>query len=265
MSLVNPDTGELIAQCTPDEARALTDKIKVAVEATWQLVATAYERRAWAALGFASWDDYCTREFGTSRLRLPREERQEVVASLRESGLSLRAIAAVTGEHFSTVSRELAGVANATPGGAKPVETRFKESMKVTGTDGKTYRASHVNAGKLSMDDPKRLAKLRDGAARGMDRDQLAADLGLDRRYLARIITRHSIAIPADVASNVRRIDSNRLVGEGVMTIDGAVSGLRLAVIGDLDPDQVEGWIASLTDSLSFLNKFRKQMKETIQ
>ena len=53
-------------------------------------------------------------EFGTARLRLPREERAEVVASLRESGLSVRAIAAATGDHYSTISRELSGVANAT-------------------------------------------------------------------------------------------------------------------------------------------------------
>jgi len=52
------------------------------------LVKQAYTERAWDALGYASWDEYCTREFGTSRLRLPREERAEVVASLRESGLS---------------------------------------------------------------------------------------------------------------------------------------------------------------------------------
>lgn len=39
-----------------------------------------------------------------------------MVASLRESGLSLRAIAAATGESKDTVSRALnAGVANATP------------------------------------------------------------------------------------------------------------------------------------------------------
>jgi transposase-like protein len=53
--------------------------------------------RSWSALGYESWDDYCTREFGTSRLRLPREERSEVVSSLRESGLSIRAIASATG------------------------------------------------------------------------------------------------------------------------------------------------------------------------
>lgn len=98
-----------------ESARALTDRIKVAVEGTWELIKQAYTSRAWSALGYSSWDDYCTREFGTSRLRLPREERSEVVASLRESGLSIRAIEAATGLGKSTVQRELAPVPNGTP------------------------------------------------------------------------------------------------------------------------------------------------------
>ena len=114
-----------VAQMGATEARALTDQIKVAVEATWELVKRAYVERAWAVLGYDGWDDYCTREFGTSRLRLPREERAEVVASLRESGLSTRAIAAATGLSQKTVSREVAaGESNDSP---------------VIGTDGKTY------------------------------------------------------------------------------------------------------------------------------
>ena len=89
-------------------ARALTDRIKVGVEAVWELITQAYVQRAWDALGYSSWDDYCTREFGTSRLRLPREERAEVVASLRESGLSIRAISAATGLGRGTVERDIA-------------------------------------------------------------------------------------------------------------------------------------------------------------
>lgn len=115
-----------VAPITATDARALTDQIKVAVEATWELVKRAYIERAWAALGYDGWDDYCTREFGTSRLRLPREERSEVVASLRESGLSTRAIAAATGLGATTVRRELGATA---PNGA----------VVVTGVNGKTY------------------------------------------------------------------------------------------------------------------------------
>jgi hypothetical protein len=43
-------------------------------------------------------------------LRLPREERAEVVASLRESGLSIRAIASAAGISDQTVQRDVSGV-----------------------------------------------------------------------------------------------------------------------------------------------------------
>ncbi|MEV6737927.1 hypothetical protein AB0N14_13730 [Streptomyces sp. NPDC051104] len=114
-----------IALPTREEARALTDRIKIAVEGTWQLIREAYTSRTWAVLGYDTWDAYCTAEFGETRLRLPREERQEVVASLRDSGLSVRAIAAATGNSTRTVQKDLQVSSSTTP--------------EIRGTDGKTY------------------------------------------------------------------------------------------------------------------------------
>ena len=91
----------------------MTDRIKIAVEATWHLIAEAYQSRAWAVLGYTSWDDYTDSEFGTARLRLPAEDRREVVGSLREAGLSFRAISIVTGDSLGTV--HAAGVQIRTP------------------------------------------------------------------------------------------------------------------------------------------------------
>ena len=112
------------------DARNLTDKIKAGTAALWELIKEAYASRAWASLGYASWDDYCTQEFGTSRIRLPREERREVVASMREIGMSPTAIGQATGISRRTVNRELSQWANAHPD---------EELTPVTGTDGKTY------------------------------------------------------------------------------------------------------------------------------
>lgn len=114
---------------TREEARTLTDRIKIAVEGTWQLIREAYTTRTWAVLGYDTWDAYCTAEFGDTRLKLPREERQDIVASLRDSGLSTRAIASATGVSQMQVSRDL----RAAP------ETNVSP---VVGLDGKTYSAS---------------------------------------------------------------------------------------------------------------------------
>lgn len=114
--LVTATTDEITAM-TADEARDITDKIKAGAEAVWELITRAYTSRAWVALGYSSWDDYCTREFGTSRIRLPREERAGKVLSLRESGLSLRAIESATGISRPTIIKDLktAEVVNSLP------------------------------------------------------------------------------------------------------------------------------------------------------
>lgn len=122
------------------DARNLTDKIKAGTAALWELIKEAYASRAWASLGYASWDDYCTQEFGTSRIRLPREERREVVSSMREIGMSTRAIASATGNSIGTIHAESRRCSNLNTSSPTPV----------TGTDGKTYegrRTAKIQSG----------------------------------------------------------------------------------------------------------------------
>lgn len=135
--LANPITGEVVVDLTEDEARSLTDSIKGDLSDVWEKITEAYTGRAWHALYYESWDQYCREEFGASRLRLPSEERREVVGSLRDAGLSIRAIAAATGSARNTVKADLRQVGQSDP---PEVEPRFKKSQqKITGTDGKSY------------------------------------------------------------------------------------------------------------------------------
>lgn len=115
-------------------ARNLTDRIKVAVEGTWHLIAEAYTSGAWTSLGYGSWDDYCLREFGNARLKLPHEERMGTVRSLRQSGLSLRAIESATGISRPTVIKDLREqVVNSLP--PEPVGHVDVETGEFTGPD----------------------------------------------------------------------------------------------------------------------------------
>lgn len=111
MSLVDTEPGEVVAALTPDRARDLTERLRTALSVSWELVKEAHAGRAWAALGYESWDAYCEAEFdGIRSLRLPREERAEVVASLRDAGFSIRAIAAVTGAAKSTIEADVSRI-----------------------------------------------------------------------------------------------------------------------------------------------------------
>ncbi len=96
-----------IPPLTPDEARQLTEQIKVIDVTMKTLIGTAYLGQAWVALDYASWDAYCDAELSGTWMSIPREERRELVFSLRDLRLSLRAIASATGQSKSTVQREL--------------------------------------------------------------------------------------------------------------------------------------------------------------
>jgi hypothetical protein len=117
---------------TVHDARVLTAQIRESVAGVWDLIVEAYTSRAWTSLGYDSWDDYTRTEFDGVRIALPREDRREVVGSLRDAGLSTRAIAAATGVSVGTVAGDLSNRSemNSSP----PV---------IIGTDGKS-RPAHV-------------------------------------------------------------------------------------------------------------------------
>ena len=54
-TVVDPDHG---ASMTAAAARDLTDQIKTGMESVYHLIRSAYRGRAWAVLGYRSWDDY---------------------------------------------------------------------------------------------------------------------------------------------------------------------------------------------------------------
>lgn len=116
-----------------EEARSITAQIRDSIQVACQLIAKAYQGRVWLALGYETWDSYLHAEFGAGPLQVPREDRTAMVTSLRDAGMSTRAIAAAAGVDQSTVVRDLrAGDANASPG----------EAPKATGLDGKQYPRS---------------------------------------------------------------------------------------------------------------------------
>ncbi|WP_280359326.1 hypothetical protein [Nocardia otitidiscaviarum] len=127
-----PETSPEQPAVTAEEAQALTEQIRDCVERAWELIKQAFLSRAWIALGYATWDEYCAAEFDRARIRIPREERTEVVASMREIGMSTRAIAAATGLSVGTAHAAAAGVQNRTPD-------------SVVGFDGKAYQPKPVD------------------------------------------------------------------------------------------------------------------------
>lgn len=94
---------EAHARDVVDRIRQTTGRLLEAMADVEQLITTAYQGRAWVALGYASWDELCTAEFTEARMWASVEERQQRTRTLADAGMSTRAIAAVL-----AVSRETA-------------------------------------------------------------------------------------------------------------------------------------------------------------
>lgn len=126
-------TGEIVAQpetLTAEQARALTDRIRGSLAVAYDGLVDAWQGRADLALGYSSWDAYCAGEFAEGRMvRLDREQRREIVSTMRGAGMSSRAIASATGLSQPTVARDV-----------RAGESSDSPAAPVTGMDGKTYQ-----------------------------------------------------------------------------------------------------------------------------
>jgi hypothetical protein len=101
---------DIVQAPTTEEARARADRIRVGMRvlAEWQTdVIAAYAARDWEALGYETWDAYLDGEYGEHRVRLPREQRREIVAGMSAAGMSSRAIGSAVGVDQSTVVRDI--------------------------------------------------------------------------------------------------------------------------------------------------------------
>lgn len=109
-----------------------------------------------------------------------------------------------------------------------------------------------------------RVEKAKEMAEAGYTSRQIAAEIGITAESMASFRDRHGIEVPADKAiGKVRLHDSNRILDETVTTLEAVAMSLNVIEIDQLDADQAEHWVASLTDSIRSLNRFTKKLKET--
>lgn len=241
-------------------ARALTDQIKVAVEGTWQLIERAYVTRAWAVLGYLSWDDYCQREFGTSRLRLPREERQEVVASLRESGLSTRAIAAATGVDRNTVMSDLRQVAEIQPPDPEIAAAGVQNRTPQPPSERGLLLDMHGISGPVEVPAGPLADELRDLARHAADDDPDEPRQPL-RQAPPRVTGTDgkAYATTRPAAPSKPRIDVPRVINSALIQIANArraLDELTPAQVAHQSEEARRAWTANLSESLEALTGF---------
>jgi transposase-like protein len=110
-----------------------------------EVIAEIHRDRLWLALNYETWDDACDALMGGWRVQIPREDRREIVAELRDEGLSTRAISEALGIARNTVKKDIREVGQSDPPDA--------DSTPVTGLDGKTYTPKHATVTHIDPDE----------------------------------------------------------------------------------------------------------------
>ncbi|HEX9992480.1 MAG TPA: hypothetical protein VGB14_06110 [Acidimicrobiales bacterium] len=103
MTLVDTETGEVVEVLSFEDARDILNRLKVVAENMCSLVEQLYFGRAWIPLGYESWDDLCSKELRFLLVALPKEH---TIGSLRQAGMSNRAVASAVGVSEATVPAE---------------------------------------------------------------------------------------------------------------------------------------------------------------
>lgn len=138
------------------QAKRLVDKIKTSVEDNAKLFIEAYNGRIWLALDYTSWVDFLNGELGELRPRLPKPQRLELVASLKnEAKMSQTAIAEALGVDQKTISNDLRELR----------EAGEEVSESSTGQDGKVYSSQREGTPR-----PKSFDKMAENAFEKLDK-----------------------------------------------------------------------------------------------
>jgi hypothetical protein len=119
------ETTATAARERAEAIRSGIDAIADALQKIPPLIIAAREAEDWKTLGYDSWKDYVTGEFGTSFIKLTKGTRKEWTLALADAGLSTREIAPVVNVGKTQVQRDLA----APKGAARSPEERLSGEL----------------------------------------------------------------------------------------------------------------------------------------
>lgn len=158
-------------------------------------------------------------------------------------------------EHPEVVEEVIAESTDEVPASRRKVMERIREAKaKHPIADDNKRSPANVRA---------REQKLKEMAEVGYTSRQIAEALDVDIKTVTVIAKRVGAEIHADkVVGKTRLHDSNRIVSEGLSTLEGVAMAFDLVEVTDLDVFQVEAWATSLSNSLRSLNRLAKQLKE---
>lgn len=247
----------------PDVIAGARAEIATAAEATKQLGlsreiqldAEEMVRRAEYALGKAVRKGQAEGEVGS------RADAGWTARNLQSQGQTLK----TSTEEIFTSSQQRTEIYalsdNATP-------DQFEAALGEARAEGNPSRANVVRKVKQANLPTTRDAKadvISDLAAEGYSSRQMVDRLGVSESRVREIARAYDIEIPADavIGKQVKRMDHTAAVESAVTELENWAGSLKYIDLTQVDFSEADEWAASLTDSLTELRRFIKQIKET--
>lgn len=97
---------------TPDHVRASIRRARKSLEDAASEIVWQIEMEAWRTLGYSSWTAMREAEYGGAAFMVPSKSRPEIVARIREAGLTQREAAATAGVTERTIRNDLTSTGN---------------------------------------------------------------------------------------------------------------------------------------------------------
>lgn len=147
-------------------------------------------------------------------------------------------------------------------------EEEFEDALTEARAEGNLSRSNVVRKVKQQASPQtrdERAAQVESLAREGHTRRQIAAKVGISERTVQQIIADYSIDVPADRLGKRRRIDANRVLSGAAESVSAAAYSLQQINPLDLDKDEAQEWVDSLTESLTALRKALNPIKESLQ
>lgn len=147
-------------------------------------------------------------------------------------------------------------------------DEEFDEALEAAKEEKDMTRANVVRKLRNGATNDETWDEVADLADQGWSSDQINTKLGLygEARTLRAQALKKGIKFPADKSvGRSRRIDSNRVMRETVNAIASHIGNFDLVNYDDLDPEEAQEWVNSLTQSIKALSKARNQIKESLR
>lgn len=145
-------------------------------------------------------------------------------------------------------------------------DEQFEEAITEARQDKNMSRASVVRKARGEKKAADTVTRAAEMAAAGHTTAQIAIVLGYGRAGMRDFLRRHNVEVPADaVVGRQRNLDSTRIIAATVDAVTGIGMLFDRIDYSALDPEDINGWLPILNDSISSLTKLRNRLKEVSQ